>query len=106
MSLIPLETAKAFLDVIHDSDDAKLQLLLDGAEDEACQFMWRQSLDGLCNCEESSEAVSSEQELPPSVVVGVLLLLQANYQAAPDEIDTLRKAAEVKLMPYRCGLGV
>ncbi|BAP23800.1 hypothetical protein NCGM1900_4722 [Pseudomonas aeruginosa] len=40
------------------------------------------------------------------MVVGVLLLLQANYQAAPDEVDTLRKAAEVKLMPYRCGLGV
>ena len=52
MSMIPLDTAKSFLDVIHDWDDAKLQLLLDGAEDEACQFMWRQSLDGLCNCEE------------------------------------------------------
>ncbi len=35
MSLIPLDTAKSFLDVIHDWDDAKLQLLLDGAEDEA-----------------------------------------------------------------------
>ena len=64
MSLIPLDTAKSFLDVIHDWDDAKLQLLLD-AEDEACQFMWRQSLDGLCNCEESSEAVS-EPGLPPA----------------------------------------
>ncbi|HCD9749533.1 head-tail connector protein [Pseudomonas aeruginosa] len=106
MSLIPLDTAKSFLDVIHDWDDAKLQLLLDGAEDEACQFMWRQSLDGLCNCDESSEAVSSEPGLPPSVVIGVLLLLQASYQAAPEEIATLRKAAEVKLMPYRCGLGV
>ena len=106
MSLIPLDTAKSFLDVIHDWDDAKLQLLLDGAEDEACQFMGRQSRDGLCNCEESSEAVSSEPGLPPSVVIGVLLLLQASYQAAPDEIATLRKAAEVKLMPYRCGMGV
>ena len=54
MSLIPLDTAKSFLDVIHDWDDAKLQLLLDGAEDEACQFM-APVLDGLCNCEESSE---------------------------------------------------
>ncbi|ARG88676.1 head-tail connector protein [Pseudomonas aeruginosa] len=106
MSMIPLDTAKSFLDVIHDSDDVKIQLLLDSAEDEARQFMSRQSLDGLCNCEVSSEAVSSEPGLPPSVVVGVLLLLQANYQAAPDEVDTLRKAAEVKLMPYRCGLGV
>ncbi|HBO7072950.1 TPA: phage gp6-like head-tail connector protein [Pseudomonas aeruginosa] len=106
MSLIPLDTAKSFLDVIHDWDDTKLQLLLDGAEDEACQFMWRQSLDGLCNCDDCSEVVSSDPQLPPSVVVGVLLLLQASYQAAPDEIETLRKASEVKLMPYRCGLGV
>jgi len=106
MSLIQLETAKGFLDVIHDSDDDKLQMLLDGAEDEACQFMWRESLDGLCRCSDSSESMSSEAVLPPSVVIGVMLLLQANYQAAPEEIATLRKAAEVKLMPYRCGLGV
>ncbi|MGL4711661.1 MAG: head-tail connector protein [Shewanella sp.] len=41
MSTITLEQAKQFLDVIHDEDDAKLQLLLNAAEDEACQFMGR-----------------------------------------------------------------
>jgi len=35
MSVITLSEAKAFLDVIHSSDDTKLQLLLDAAEDEA-----------------------------------------------------------------------
>lgn len=106
MSLIPLETAKGFLDVIHDFDDDKLQMLLDGAEDEACQFMWRESLDGLCVCGEPSESEPSEPVLPPGVVAGVMLLLQASYQASPDDIPKLRAAAEVKLMPYRCGLGV
>lgn len=83
MSMIPLDTAKSFLDVIHDWDDAKLQLLLDGAEDEACQFMWRQSLDGLCNCEESSEVVSSEPGIPPSVVIGVLLCFRPAIRLLP-----------------------
>ena len=41
-----------------------------------------------------------------SVKLGVLLLLQAMYQTAPDEIDVLRRAAQIKLMPYRCRLGV
>ena len=35
MSVISLADAKAFLDVIHDSDDSKLQNLLDAAESEA-----------------------------------------------------------------------
>lgn len=97
MSLIPIEDAKSFLDVIHDWDDAKLQALLDGAEDEALQFMGRDSWDDL----------AGDDPLPPaSVVVGVMLLLQASYQAPPDDIPKLRQAAEVKLMPYRCGLGV
>lgn len=97
MSLIPIEEAKGFLDVIHDSDDGKLQVLLDGAEDEALQFMGRDSW---------QELIGDTPLPPPSVTVGVMLLLQAAYQAAPDDIPKLRAAAEVKLMPYRCGLGV
>jgi len=41
MSIITLSHAKAFLDVIHSADDAKLQDLLDAAEDEAVQYMGR-----------------------------------------------------------------
>jgi hypothetical protein len=35
-----------------------------------------------------------------------LLLLQANYQATPDEAEKLRKVAEIKLIPYRLEMGV
>lgn len=101
MSIITLEIAKQYLDVIHNSDDAKLQRLLDGAEDEAAQYMNR-SLSDLFPEEVSSE---NPDDLPGSVLLGVMLLLQAAYQATPDDAEKLRRAAEVKLAPYRCGWG-
>ena len=102
MSIITLEIAKQYLDVIHNADNAKLQRLLDGAEDEAAQYMNR-SLSDLLPEEVSSE---NPDDLPGSVLLGVMLLLQAAYQATPDDAEKLRRAAEVKLAPYRCGWGV
>lgn len=100
MSVITLTEAKQFLDVIHSSDNAKLQLLLDAAEDEARAFMNREDL------YEWNSNISSTDPVPSSIKIGVLLLLQANYQATPDDADKLRRAAEVKLMPYRLQMGV
>lgn len=102
MSVINLETAKSYLDVIHSADDVKLQLLLDGAEDEAMRFMNRDDLVEW----DSDIDIDSEYLMPKSVVIGVLLMLQSNYQAGVDEIDKLRRAAETKLMPYRLQMGV
>lgn len=93
MSVISLADAKSFLDVIHNSDDDKLQLLLDGAEDESAKFLNVAGLD-------------EWTELPFSILIGTLLILQANYQATPDDIPKLRSAAETKLMPYRVEIGV
>lgn len=93
MSVIALADAKSFLDVIHNSDDDKLQLLLDAAEDEAARFLNVASLD-------------EYTELPFSIFIGVLMLLQSNYQASPDDMPKLRSAAESKLMPYRVDMGV
>ena len=98
--MIDLDDAKAYLDVIHGADDPKLQMLLDAAVDEALQFMNRESLSDLV------EDPSSQSTVPPSVVLGVMLLLQAAYQATPEDANTLRKAAEVKLTPYRILIGV
>lgn len=107
MSWIELADAKAFLDVIHDADDAKLQQLLDAAEDEALQFMDRADFAELCAADDASSEASSETPLmPDSVRLGVYLLLQAAYQATPDDAEQLRHVAETKLMPYRCRLGV
>lgn len=95
MSAISLGQAKQLLDVIHDLDDAKLQLLLDGVEDEAALYMNRTSL-----------GESWPDGVPASVVLGVVLLLQAAYGASPDDVPKLRRAAEVKLHPHRLCLGV
>jgi hypothetical protein len=100
MSAITLSEAKSFLDVIHGSDDQKIQLLLDAAEDEARAFLNRADL------EEWDSNISSTDPIPGSVKIGVLLLLQANYQATPDEAEKLRKVAEIKLIPYRLEMGV
>ena len=93
MSVILLSDAKGFLDVIHDSDDLKLQNLLEAAEDEAARFL------NVANLDEWSE-------LPYSIFIGVLLLLQSNYQASPDDMPKLRASAEGKLIPYRVLMGV
>ena len=93
MSVIALADAKNFLDVIHSADDDKLQNLLDAAEDEAAKFI-------------NIDSLESYSELPFSIVIGVLFLLQANYQADVDDIPKLRAAAETKLMPYRDLMGV
>ena len=104
MSVILLQTAKDFLDVFHSASDDNIQMLLDGAEDEALQFMDRTSFTELCVTD--SDSVSELPDIPDSVKVGVLLLLQANFQASPEDIPRLRAAAEVKLTPYRCRMGV
>ena len=101
MSVLNLEKVKSFLDVIHSADDAKLQMLLDGAEDEAAQFMNRLNVYEW----ESEYVFDSEYLMPPGCLVGILLLMQASYQAGPDDADKLRKAAETKLMPYRLDIG-
>ncbi len=88
---ISLDVAKAYLDVIHDADDAKLQLLLDGAIGAAERFVG-------CALD---EIPGGEGGPPASVVVGVMLLLQADYQATPDDAMKLRQAAEIKLKPHR-----
>lgn len=100
MSVITIEEAKSFLDVIHNSDDEKLQLLLEGAEDEVKQYLNRNNLD------EWETTASSNGLIPASVLIGILLLLQSNYQATPEEMEKLRKVSEMKLTPYRLEMGV
>lgn len=104
MSIILLAEAKRYLDVIHNGDDDKLQSLLDGAEAEALNFMDRTSFGELCPCDSNFE--SESEGMLPDVKTGVLVLLQAVYQASPADAEQLRNVAETKLMPYRCRLGV
>ena len=103
--MITLDEAKQYLDVIHSADDAKLTMLLAAAADEALQFLDIESFDDLCACDSYSSS-SSEGELPASLRLGILVLLQAAYQASPEDAEQLRKVAETHLMTFRRGLGV
>jgi hypothetical protein len=110
VSVIALADVKAALRVIHTADDALLQNLLDSAEDEALRFLNRTQLPTLpldYPEESSSEDIpSSEDPIAPSVFTAVVILVKIDYEAAPGDIETLRRAAEVKLQPYRTQMGV
>lgn len=113
MSIVKLEQIKAYLDVIHNSDDAKLQLLIDGAEDEALMFLDREELPrrndfAVDECDSNQpEPVSDSDDLAPVVRMGIYLIVQAMYEAKDaDEMAAVRRAAETKWFPYRNRLGV
>ena len=109
MSVIALATVKQYLRVTHSLDDGLLQTLLEGAEAEAMRYMNRSELPGLpydLPEDSSSEPdITTETLVAPDVVIAVALLVACEYEAAPDERETLRKAAEVKLTPYRTEMG-
>lgn len=110
MSVIDIQDVKQALRVIHSADDELIQRLTDSAEDEAMRFCGRTQLPTLPvdrPCATSSEDIpSSEDPVAPSVFTAVVALVKADYEASPAEAEQLRKLAEVKLMPYRIGLGV
>ena len=111
MSVIDLPTVKRYLRVIHNADDALLQQLVDAAEDEAVRYVNRTQLPTLPqdfpSSSSSEDVPSSEDPVAPSVIDAVCLLVKASYEATtPEEVAGYRAAAEVKLQPYRVGLGV
>lgn len=96
---VDLSSVKKDLRVTHGADDDLIQQLIDSAEDEALRFMNRDELP-------TADEESSEPQIAPSVFTAICCLVKAGYEATPTEAEQLRKAAEVKLMPYRLGLGV
>lgn len=104
MALVDLQQAKEYLKVIHDFDDTDIQLSLDAAHDEAVQFL---NYDKLSDFEAFlASAENPYDNPPPSVQLGILALLDANYDASVKDAEGLRDIAEIKLMPFRICLGV
>lgn len=113
MSQITIAQAKKYLRVFHSLDDDLIQMLIDGAEQEACRFLNRQNLPLEYPAESSSDGPYSEEEpssedpVAPDVVIAILHLIQSKYEGTkPEDQAKLRAAAEVILMPYRRGMGV
>ncbi len=119
MSVVTLEEVKAHLRVVHDADDGTIQVAIDGAEAEAMRYLGRTQLPTLpldyppeyaSDDAESplpEDVPSSEDPIADDVRVAIYLLVQATYAAdSADEMMKLRAVAEMKLHPYRAGLGV
>lgn len=113
MSVVTVEQVKAFLAQFHSADDALIQMLLEGAEDEAKQYLGRNELprrdDPCAECESDSTAnpASDTGDLAPSIRNGIFCLVQALYAGTPpDEAAQYRSLALDMMRPYRCGWGV
>lgn len=113
MSTVRVEQVRNYLKITHTDDDVELQELIDGAEDEALQFLDRDELPrrGQAAVDEldsnQPEPVSDSDDLAPVVRMAIYLLVQGMYEAKDaTEMAAVRTVAERKLMPYRNRLGV
>lgn len=113
MSAVRVEQVKAYLKLTHNEDDGELQELIDGAEDEALQFLDRDELprrgqSAVDECDSNQpEPVSDSDDLAPVVRLAIYLLVQGMYEAKDAaEMAAVRTVVERKLMPYRNRLGV
>lgn len=112
MSTVKLVELKQYLDVTTDQSDAMLQQLLDGAEDEALQFLDRPALPvrgdtEVDECDSNDTTPATESNVSPTVRAAIFLLAQGMFEAKDAaEMLIIRQAAEQKLMPYRNNLGV
>lgn len=103
MSYIDLADVKAFLNVIHSHDDAKIQALLDGAEAAALDFLNRTHFGELCEEDSNYDGTVS---LPDNVRIGVYFLVSQYYDGRPEDQEIIQKTAERLLIPYRCEMGI
>lgn len=113
MSVVQLAEVKAYLNVLHSGDDGKLQVLIEAAEDEALQFLDRDTLplpgDAAVDEADSNQPAApvGPDDLAAVVRIAIYLLVQALYDGADAaEMAATRRIVEGKLMPYRNRLGV
>jgi hypothetical protein len=97
---VTLAEVKQYLRQIHDDDDDLLQSLIDGAEREALAFLGSDTL-------EVDETDIDAPSVPADVISAIKMLVRADYEATDPEVaNAWRKCAEIKMYPYRSGLGV
>lgn len=113
MSVVTVEQAKTYLLVIGSSQDARLQQLIDEAEDECRQYLDRDVLPRIgaecpddCDTAAVDDPVSDGEDLAPALRRGILMIVQAGFEAKDaDEMMKMRKAAETCWAPFRCRWG-
>lgn len=114
MSVITVSELQAYLRLSQTTDNSLLQVLIDGAEDEALQYMDRDSLPRTgeecpdeCDTSRIDNPVSEGDTLNASCRIAIYLLVQARYdQATPADMEAMRVSAFRVLDPFRCRRGV
>jgi len=105
MSEIALEIAKQRLRIIGTHLDNDVQQALDSAEREALNFINRLTLPRDPLPPGSPPGILGA--LCPDMIDAILLLVRASIDAMnPEEMIGYRRAAEIKLFPYRQYMGV
>lgn len=110
MSEITVTQIKADLRIIHDDDDALLQILIDASEDEALRYMNRTELPtnpyNLPEESSTEDIPSTGDPIVAGVYAAIFLLVRAKYEGMDaSQIEGLRKCAETILQPYRTEIG-
>lgn len=113
MSIVTVAQVKLHLRQFQDLDNTLIQMLIDGAEDEAKLYLGRDELprrdDPCASCESDSslEPASDSDDIAPTVRSGIFCLVQAIYEGTnPDDMEKLREAGRSMMRPYRCRMGV
>jgi len=94
-----LADVKKALRQTHDEDDDLLTRQIQSASYECVSFL-------NLTLESDQEAIDALVELPPSVMNGVILMVQADYEGNPLDREKLRRTAEALWQPFRDNLGV
>lgn len=109
MSIVLLADVKRDLRLTHNSDDTLIQQLIDGAEDEAKQYLDRGELprrdDPIpeeCESDSTANAASDTDDIAPAVRLGIFLLVKAAYEGVDGaEMDRVRGVAFGQMRSYR-----
>ena len=91
-----LSDVKDALRITQDSDDKLLKRLIDSACYECVSFL---------NIDDGGDAQSVVIGLPASVFNGVVLMVQADYDADPTTREACRNSALNLWQPFRVNLG-
>jgi hypothetical protein len=101
-----LDDVKSALRVTHSDDDALLTRLISSATREYFAFADPAQLPVDPNVESSSDSPDGDGFVPEDAFNGIVLMVQADYDGAPEDRMKARAAAEALWMPYRRCMGV
>lgn len=97
-NIVTRDEAKRHLRVTHTEDDTFIDECIERAE---------QRVEDFCGVNYAAITSSSSSEtLTAALKLGTLLFVQAQYDATPEQMEVLEKAARRVIAPYRTNLGI